>query len=63
MNCPYCGKTFEDVIFMDSEEYDCKVYVSYEAHCPVCNCDWHWEDVYEYTETTVPHLIKINDHL
>jgi predicted RNA-binding Zn-ribbon protein involved in translation (DUF1610 family) len=63
MKCPNCGKTMEDIIFMDFEEYDGKVYASYEAHCHSCNRDWHWEDVYEYTETTIPHLIRINDHL
>lgn len=63
MKCPNCGKTMEDVIFMNFEEYDCKVYASYEAHCHNCNYDWHWEDVYEYTETTIPYQIKENGHL
>ena len=62
MKCPNCGKILEDIIFMDFEEYDGKVYASYESYCPDCGCGWHWEDVYEYTETTIPYQIKSNDH-
>lgn len=63
MKCPNCGKTLEDITFFGFENYDCKVYAVYEAHCHDCHNDWHWEDVYEYTETTTPYLIRSNDHL
>lgn len=63
MKCPNCGKTFEDVVFMDFEEYDCKVYATYEAHCHNCDSDWRWEDVYEFTESNTPYQIKYYDHL
>lgn len=62
MKCPNCGEVHEDITSIGMEEYDCKVYTSYEAHCHYCECDWHWEDVYEYTETTTPYQIKQNDH-
>ena len=62
MKCLNCGETLEDVTFLEFEEYDGKAYVIYEAHCHNCGCDWHWEDVYEYTESTAPYQIKPNGH-
>jgi len=60
MKCPNCEKIMEDenVFFLGSEKYNWKVYLSYEGRCHNCNCTWHWEDVYDYIETTIPYQIK-----
>lgn len=63
MDCPICGETLHDIIFINFEEYDGNVYASYEGHCHNCGRDWHWEDVYEYVETTAPYQVNSNDHL
>lgn len=60
MICPNCGSRIEDITFMGLEEYDCRVYGVYEGHCSTCNCNWHWEDVYEFSESTIPYQIKEN---
>jgi methionyl-tRNA synthetase len=61
MFCPNCGKILEET-FLEFEEYNCKIYATYEAHCHNCHNDWRWEDVYEYAESTAPYQIHY-DHL
>lgn len=58
MKCPNCGSYIEDITFMGLEEYDCRVYGIYVGRCLTCNCNWHWEDVYEFSESTVPYQVS-----
>ena len=54
MNCPICGKEFEDIESFDWSNSEEKFIEYCCGHCPNCNKEFQWERHYSFAFETTP---------